>query len=815
MDAFIKDSAFALRQLSKKWGIALIVVLSIAIGVATNTAVFGWINSIILDPLPVAPNSEQLVTFSTTTQSGEYIASSYADIRDYQSASDKLTGLAAFQERPFSLQTGQQTQRVWAMLVTGNFFDVLQLQPAAGRFFAPEHQTDVTGGQAVTVISDAFWRDQFERSPSAIGSTVVLNQQVYTIIGVAPPGFKGTVIGLAFDFWVPLLQQGVLTGSDATWIEDRKHRALHAIARLEPGVDLQEAQAELSVIGQRLAADYPDQNRAISATVFPLSRAPYGAQGLLSDLLNVLLIASFTVLLIVCANLGNLLLVRASEREKEFGIRLALGAPKGRIIRQVMTEGLLLAVFATVISLALIYFLSGLLRYFVPTVNLPVALGGGLTASLVVYALVLAFVTAILISLLPAMRAAGVNLSSALKDGTRGTSAGRGKRQLHGMLVVAQVALAFVALVGAGLFVDSFKRITAIDPGFDNDGVSLAALAPVGPGSGAGMNAFVDRAVEQLASLPAVQGVAYAEFVPLGLRGGSWEDLEVEGYSPAAEENMKIHRNFISPDYFAVMDIERVQGRDFASSDDAQAEPVAIINETFARRYFTDREAVGSRLAGWGRIMHIVGVVSDSKYASPTENPTPYLYVPFRQFAGADAEVILHIATAGGATDMADSVRRQINQSGSSAYVAWTMPLAEYTGAAVFRQKLVAVLLAVLGLAALVLAALGIYGVMSYSVTQRVNEIGIRMALGAHRGAIFRLIMLQGLQPVLLGLALGAVAAFATSRVLGQYLFALDAGAWPIFLGVGGILLVVALAAGALPTLRAGRLDPVQALSLR
>jgi predicted permease len=815
MESFLRDLKFGFRLLAKRPVVTLIIILSIAIGVSANTTVFCWIEALVLHPLPAVPKSDQLVTVATRTHSGELIPTSYADYKDYSQEGNSLTGITAIQERPLSVERDGHTQRVWAMLVTGNFFDVLDIKPVEGRFFQPTDQVDTPGGQPLAVISYDFWKSYFGGDPSIVGQPIKLNRQDYTIVGVAPPDFKGTVVGLSFDIWVPLLQQENLTGGARTWITNRKFRSLHAIARLKPGVSLGEAQAEMNLVSSRLVQNYRTENLGMSGVLFPLSKDPFGAQSILGPLLTVLLLASFVVLLIVCSNLANILLVQAAEREKEIGVRLALGAGKKRIFLQMIVEGLILSFLAAILSLIFTFRLAAVLKMFVPAVDLPVSITTNLDPRVLVFALLLSLLAGLIAALAPAWRSTSLNLITALKDATRGSSGGRAKQRLRTILAVSEIALALVALIAAGLLIKSFHNVAKIDPGFDYEHVLLVSLTPSSPGHNtAEMLQFYKRAEEKVQSLPSVRAVSYAEWVPLGLKGGSWEDLTVEGYTPRAEESMRIYRNLIDDSYFEVMRVQKTEGRYFNEKDSSEAPAVAIVNQTFAKRYINGANPIGHRINGWGKVLTIVGVVKNSKYANSTETAQPYLYVPFRQFAKPDTEVMMHIAVQSTPQNVLPIVRREIDALNSVAYVSYGMPLKEYIGAAVFKHKMAASLLTVLGITALLLAALGIYGVMSYSVSQRTNEIGIRMALGASSSNILKMIIFQAARMAAIGLIIGVLVSLAVSRFLAILLYDVNASDPATFLVVSGLILGVALLASGVPAYRASRMNVLEALHL-
>ncbi|HYR82564.1 MAG TPA: ABC transporter permease [Terriglobia bacterium] len=815
MELFIQNLRYGLRLIRNKPAISLVVVLSIAVGVSANATVYTWIRSIVSNPLPAVPQSDRLLALATQTQNGEYITTSYSDYKDYVEQSKGLEGITAFQERPLSVENNGQNQRIWAMMVTANFFDILGVQPARGHFFLPEEQVDNPGGQPVAVISHDFWQSYFGGDSSVIGHTIRLNRQDFTIIGVAPQGFHGTIVGLAFDVWVPLLQQGKLTGGTRGWITIRQYRSLHAIARLRPGVTPAVVQAELNVVSSRLTETFPKENAGIRAVVFPLEKDPFGAQSLMGPVLTVLLLASLGVLLIVCANVANLLLSQAAQREKEMSIRMALGAERSRLLRQLTTEGLLLSMPAAGLSMIFTLHLSSALGFFLPAVDLPVSFAPKPDFEVLIFTVLLSAAAGLLAGFAPALRGTAVELSSSLKEGSRGSTGGRGKQRLRTGLATAEIAVALIALIGAGLLIRSFRNVARIDPGFDYEHVLLAAMTPSAPGhSVSEMQEFYRLVKERVRSLTPVRAVSFAEFVPLGLKGGSWEELEIDGYTPRKEDNMRIYRNLIDDDYFEVMKIPRIEGRSFDQRDKSEAPAVAIVNETFVKRFITGSNTVGHMIRGWGKPLTIVGVVADSKYANSTDAAQPYLYVPFRQFAGNDTEVVLHIAVNGDPRSLFPTVRREVNALNSIAYVSYEQTLKEYIGSAAFKHKIAASLLSVLGITALLLAGLGICGVISHSVTQRANEIGIRMALGASGRTILGMIVYQGVRMAIIGSTIGLLLSVALSRLLSVLLYGVDPIDPVTFVAVSCVIIVVALLASGIPAYRAGRMDPVKALRI-
>jgi putative ABC transport system permease protein len=812
MNTLLDDLRYALRRLRKNLSFTLVVVLTLGLGIGANTAVFSWIQAILLHPLPGVAQAGQLLTLETIAPSGQYIDTSYPDYRDYRDQAKLLTGLIVFQDRPLSLGDDQQAERVWAELVSGNFFDVLGVKPAVGRFFLPAEQAEKPGAYPVAVISSELWRRRFNSDPGIIGKTVKLNRQPFTIIGVTPEKFKGTIVGLSYDLYVPLFMQEQLA-QRGDWLNVRDSRPLHTLARLKPGANLTEARAEIQLLARQLAQAYPQTNQGISATLLPIWRAPYGAQSLLSVLLQILMGIGGVVLLIVCANVANLLLARSTARQKEISIRLALGASRRRVIRQLLTESLLLGLLGAAVGLMLAFWITDFLRFFIPNTELPVTLTTGVNLQSLGFTLLLSLLTGVIFGLAPALQVTRPDLYHSLKEGGRSATAGPRARRLRGLLVVSEVALALVALIGAGLFVKSFQQARKSNVGFDPEGVLLVGfdLSSNGYNQDQGKN-FCRQLRERVERLPGVQAVSYAEDVPLGFDGGAWTKIGIEGYVPRSNENMRIYRNLVAPGYFNLMRIPLLAGREFTERDDEKAPLAAIINETFARRFFPGQEAIGRKIHAGTRVLNIVGLVKDSKYRSLSESAEPYFYIPFLQFYRPHIGFALHIRADGRPEAMLGAVRREVQAIDPAVPVFAAIPLADYIGASFFTQKVAATLLSILGLLALLLAALGLYSVMAYSVTQQTREIGIRLALGAQARDVFKLVIGQGLRLVLSGIVIGLATAFAFTRLASGLLFGVSATDPATFALIALLLTGVALLACLLPARRATKVNPLIAL---
>jgi predicted permease len=806
---------YAVRSLAKTPWLTAVVIITLALGIAANTAVFSWTRGVLLNPLHGVADAQRLVSLETVYPNGEYTNSSYPDFRDYRDSSRSLAGAIAYKFGPLSLGNENQAERVWAEFVSGNFFDVLGVRPAAGRFFRTEEQEEAPGKYPVAVISARFWRRHFHADPQIVGKTIRVNRQELTVVGVAPTEFLGTVVGLSFDLWVPLTMDPLLNDT-GNWFENRgDRRGLRLLGRLRPDVSLPEARTEIQTIARRLAQSYPRSNADIGATLLPIDQASQGVQSLIGTLLKTLLGAGAVLLLIVCANVANLMLVRATTRQKEFSIRLALGASRQRVIGQLLLESLLLAGLGGLAGVLLAGQMGSWLRFFIPANHLPLALDFPPDSAVLLFTLSISVLVGLLFGLAPALQTIRDGQLSGLKDSGRGSVGSRRSHRLRGILVVSEVALALVVLIGASLFVESFRHAKQIDPGFDPSHVLLAPLnlAEAGYSTEQG-TLFMRHLRERIETLPGVRAASFADNVPLGFGDDPLDEVQVAGYVPRRGEDMRVRWNPIWPGYFNLMRIALIEGRDFTERDDSQSPPVAIINEAFARRFFRGQEPVGRQLDLWGEGSGwtVVGVVKDIKYRSLGETPRPHFYLPMQQTWQPFRGLELHVRTVGPPLQLLPELRRELRSVDPRVHLFEVYTLSDYIGEAWFAQKIGAALLGVLGTLALLLAALGLFSVMAYSVSQRTQEIGIRMALGAQTSDVFRPVLGQALKLALVGVGIGLALSFALTRVVASQLLGVSATDPLTFVGVSCLLCAVALAASYVPARRATKVDPLIAL---
>ncbi len=813
MSTLLRDLRYGLRTLTRNPGFTAVAVLTIGIGIGASTTIFSWMRSMLLNPLPGATQPERIVAIENLAPDGEPLTTSYLDFTDFRDNLKLVNLVTARIGNVVSVGDAPRTARVWGEMVSGGFFDMLGVKPEVGRFFSVAERDDAQNAHAVVVISHSYWKSHYHSDRSAVGASLRINQTLFTIIGVAPEGFHGTRAGLDYEIWMPLTMFGQLTHTGTWMLRDRNTRDFIMFARLAPGVSIEQARSEVQALANRMAVADADSNQGIGGTVLPVWQSHFGPQVTLLTPITILMGASGLVLLIVCANLANLLLARATGRLKEFSIRLALGARPARLTQQLLTETLLLAIAGSVCGLMLANLLGGALGWLLPQVDRPTMLQPPLDGQVLAFTTALAFVVAILAGLAPALHATRANINETLKEGGRSATSGAHSHRLRGLLVISEVALSVVALVGAGLFLKSFQTARAMDPGFQPEGVALAQFDFSTTGYDAQQtDNFCRRLREQLERQPGVTSVSYDDSVPLGFHGGNWETLEVEGYVPGTSENMKIYRDLVSPGFFDSMKIPLVDGRDFDLRDDARSLKVMIVNQEFVRRFLANRSVIGRKVHGWGEWFTIVGVAKDSKYHRVTENPQPYFYIPIRQIFRPEYGLTFHVRTSGSVNEAIAALRRESEAIDPALTIFDAEPMTEYVAASLFGAKVAASLLSVLSGLGLLLAAVGLYSVMAYSVAQRTSEIGIRVTLGAQPRDIMRLVIRQGITFALAGLVAGSLAAAALARVISSMLVGVSPADPLVYAVATAFTVLVALASAVIPAWRALRVDPAVAL---
>ncbi len=816
MPAIFKDVGFGLRILRRSPWFTATAVLTLGVGIAVNTTVFSWVDSILLHPFPGVGDPQELALIETVTPAGEYLVNtSYIDYLDYQENLRQVSGIALGRFTPLSVGAEGKTSRAWAELVSANYFDLLKVKPVLGRTFLPE-EDDQEGGAPVAVISYRRWQAQYGGDPKVLGQVVRLNRHPLTIIGVAPPAFRGSTAGVVYDFWIPSTMATAMGTGRGTLQYRGTRDQTSTIVRLKPGVTLEQARAEVGELGKRLAEMYSATNRGIDLTVTPLWQGHLGAQGILLQPLQILMALSLLLLLIVCANVSNLLLSRGVSRQREFGIRVALGARRSRLAAQLLVETLLLAAGGAVVGIAMVSWTGQSLAALNPIADIPLDFGGRLNLASLGFTLLIAVVATLLAGTVPAFLTSRSGPNETLKEGGRSGAAGSRSHRLRSLLVVSQMALAMVALIGAGLFYRSFGNAKRIDPGFDRANISVSQFYL----SYAGYSAqeqwdFCRTLRERMESKPGVAGVTYSDVIPMSTASGAgstpWHQLNVEGYAPGPNEQMMIHRATVPPGYFDLLGIRLLEGRDFTEQDSAEAPKVIIVNETFANRFFQGGNPIGRKVQYGDRHATVIGLVKDSKYHTPIEGPTPFFYAPFRQLFAPGLNFSVFIKAAGDPLQVTPTLQREALALNQDAVFS-TRLLSDATTGSLIAQRAAASLLAVVGAISLLLAAIGLYSVMSYAVSQRTQEMGIRMALGAQRGDVLGLVLKESLRLTVPGLLAGSLLALAAARIVGGMLVNVST-ADPLTYALAAVFLgSVAALAGYLPALRATHVDPMVAL---
>lgn len=808
MGRLVRDVRHAFRGLARAPGLTAVAVLTLAIGIAATTTVFSWVQAIFLEPLRGVPDHASLRILWGRSRDGEQRSFSIPNFRDLQTASqagEVPLDIASFALAPVNLTDGERPERLWASLVSANFFEVLRVRTIAGRTFTPE-EGNAPGAHRVAVLSHRFWQRRFQGDPGLVGTAIRLNGEPYTVIGVAAPDFHGADIGLSVDLWIPVAMEHRILGGESRW-EQRGWSWMHAIARLRPGVTDAQAGPALAAVSSQLAKTFPENNEGVSHHLYRFWNAPGSREPRLA--LTVAGAMALLVLVLACANVANLLLVRALGRRREAAIRLALGAGRGSLIQLLLAEGLALAALAGAAGLVMAVWLQRLFLALSPASDLPPSPPPALNPRVLAFAAAVSLLTGVLFSLAPALQMASPRLAGVLRDEGTAVAGGR-KGRLRSALVVVQVALSCVLLISAGLFARSLREAARLDPGFSARRVLLASLDvfPNGYDEARGRT-FYRELLRRLAALPGVESATAAMQLPLSGDFSS-TSVEIAGYVPKPEDEMSIGYNMVGPAYFETMGIEVLQGRGIALQDDERAPAVVVINEHMARRYWPQGGALGGTIRRRGQEMTVVGIVRNGDYRRLREEPLPYMYIPL--FQSYLSRAVLHVRTAGDPAELAGAVRAAVRELDPALPLSDVRTLEEHLRGATFEPRLLATFLGGLGAIALLLSTVGLYSVIRYAVSQRTRELGVRLALGARPAEVARLVLGQGMILALLGAGPGLAAAFATGRLLASQLYGVSPLDPAVFTAVVALLAAVSALASWLPARRAAAVDPAVVL---
>src|SRR5579872_247478 len=805
----LQDLRFGFRMLRRSLGFSLLAILCLTLGIGATTSVFSWIEGILLRPFPLVKGQERMVALTGTFRTTRNDVS-WPDFKDLEKNSTLLDSFIVDRIFGTTLAIGDRADRAVGAIVTSNYFRSIGVQPMMGRTFEPAEDVG-RNAHPVTVISYLTWKERYGSDPAIIGKTQMMNGVQNTIIGVMPEGFHGTFVGYSFNFWVPVSMQETFDRGGYK-LEDRGAEWIEGYARLKPGVSLAQAQAEVSAIAKRLENAYPATNRGRGIRLYPLWETPFNNAGTLFPTLRIALVVVCFVLLIACANVGNLLLARSVTRRHEMTVRLAMGAGRARLLKQLLTEGFILTIIAAGCGFLLSYWCRNLIVLAFPvrsrgiTINLPAEIDWRVLA----ISAGICMLSTLLIGLMPALQAGKIDIAVAMKSESSSVVGGRGRSFVRSGLVLVQVALSFVLLVGTGLLLKSLRGIQDINPGFATRGVLTTSIDFTAAGyDRTRIRSFEDSLAERVQALPGVTSVSYARVLPFSFTSYSSAPVDVDGYEAPPDERQPIEYNEVGPGYFTTVGIPLLSGREFTRADNETSLPVAVVTDVMVEQYWRGQDPVGKRLKLKDRWLQVVGVARSSKYRSLIETPKPFFYVPALQSAPGSN---FFIRTQLSPETLANAFVTQVHALDNNLAPMEVLTMESQVERSTWTQRAAVKLLGIFGGMALVLAAIGLYGVMAYTVSQSTRELGLRMALGAAAPDLVRLVMSYGLGLTAGGVVLGAALALGLMRLMGDLLNKVSPHDPVAFGSAFGVMAVVSVAACLLPALRAAGIDPVRAL---
>lgn len=813
MDTLRQDLRFAFRTLVRRPVFALVAILSLALGIGVNSALFSVVNVLVLRPVPGVEGYERVVELGRDSRGGGFDTFAWPDFQDIRSEVGALEEVAGYRFASFSFDTGEGGARLSGQFVTPSYFDALGLRPARGRFFGAEAATGF-GEHPVAVVSHDFWQGRLGGDAEAVGSTIRLNRMPFTVVGVTPEAFRGHTVGISQDVFVPMTMAPALEAVSRETFDSRRSSWLQALGRLAPGATVGEADAQVEALFQRLQEAHPDSNRDRTASVIPLGPVPGGGRAAVVGFLGALAALALLVLLVTCANVAGMFLARASAREREIAIRLAVGSGRGRLVRQLLTESLLVFILGGTLGAAVAFWAMGLVD--IGALPVPVDLSLDLSPDLRVLSLAMAVTlgTGVLFGLFPALRATRSEIVSTLKDDAGGGRVGRSL--MRRVFVSTQVGLSLVLLVAAGLFLRALQRTAHVDTGFDPENVYVTDLDLDLEGyDREGGEVFASTLRGRLEDIPGVTVAALSLDLPMDL-GSHGTGVWPEGWTgPDGGESLGVDFNVVTPGYFRALEMELVRGRGFESTDRSGSEEVAVVSTTFVERAWPGENPLGRRLrfgSDEGPWVTVVGVVEDVKNQTVMDEAAPFVYRPLHQDFRSQLGVLVESPRPH--AEVAEVVRATILDVDPGISLTPVHTLEGVTSVGVLPQRIAASVATSLALLALLLSGIGLYGVVAYAVAQRTREIGIRMALGAGSGRVLRHVLGGSLLLTLPGLAVGAVLAGVLARLLqaGGFLLGVDAFDPLALAGVAALLTAVVAVATLIPARRAAGVEPSRAL---
>ena len=813
MESLLKDVRYAIRGLIKRPAFAAIAIVTLALGIGANTAIFSLVNTVLLRSLPVE-HPEEIVSVSVRGKDDSMQAFSHPNYVDFRDQNQVLSGLLVYRFVPLSVSRLGNNQRLWGYEVSGNYFDVLGVKAIKGRTFTAEEDRARLANPVVVVSYDS-WRERFGGDPELVGKDLLINNHQFRVIGIAPEGFKGTELVYAPEIWVPTsMIEWVEPGSG--WLDNRSANNFFGVGRLKPGVTPRQAEASLNGLALQLAKQYPNDNEGQSIKILPTGFIIPELRGAVVNFTWVLMAAVAIVLLVTCTNLAGLLLARATERRREIAIRLAMGANRYRLIRQLLTESVLLSLAGGVGGVLLAIWIIKMLLAFKPPIDFPLVIDVSIDWRVLLFSLLVSLLTGVIFGLAPTLQATKPSLLKSLKDNA--AQGGASRNLLRSGLVVAQMALSLVVLIGAGLVVRTLQQLQTMNPGFNPQNALMMSfdVGLQGYDEAKGQQ-FYRQLAERVRAVPGIKSVAITNYVPLILNYNS-NSIFVEGQPAERGANAPTAMSGIAgPRYFETLATPILQGREFTEQDTDQSERVVVVNETFVRRLLpfakSNVDAINRRISfagAEGPFVRIVGVARDGKYFNIAEEPRSFVWRPLSQVYSSNAMIV--VRTEGKPESMIAGVRREVQALDPTLPVFDVTTLTDHMRLALFPSRVAAAVLGVFGIVALLLSAIGIYGITSYAVAQRTREIGIRMALGAQLGDVLKLVLSHGVKLTLIGVTIGLVGAYLVTRAITGVLYGVSATDPLTFGLVSLILITVALLACYVPARRATKVNPLVAL---